>query len=230
MFIKRKFLTVLLVILEVFVLFFCSKVYAQQTIFNVPSADITEKGMIFLQHEAQFSNKFGLFTEYGAYGIGKNTELDITLIGIGTNNVANEVLGVGFKSSLPLHEKTETKLTYGTLIPISLRGKGVGGYAYSHLSTRLPGLKTRLTAGGFVGTTIVHGRDFICFIGGIEQPITKSFGLIADWYSGKHSIGFLIPGFYYTFPKNTTLWLGYQIRNNKANGNNGFVIELSKIF
>jgi len=215
--------------LVIYVLVFCHHVCAQQTIFNVPSADVTEKGKIFLQQEGQFSNKFGLFTGYGAYGIGRHTEIDLTLFGIGTNNVANEFLGVGFKSSLPLHEKSETKLTYGTLIPISLRGKGVGGYAYSHLSTRLSKLNTRLTAGGFVGTTIVHSRDFICFIGGIEQPVTKNFGLIMDWYSGKHANGFLIPGFYYNFPKNTTLWAGYQIHNNKANGDNGFVIELSKI-
>ena len=207
-----------------------NKVHAQQTIFNVPSADVTEKGMIFLQHESQFSNKFGLFTEYSAYGIGRHTEIDLTLIGIGTNNVANEVLGIGFKSSLPLHEKSETKLTYGTLIPISLRGKGVCGYAYSHLSTRLPKINTRLTAGGFVGTTTVFSRDFISFIGGIEQPITKKFGLIMDWYSGKHSSGFLIPGFYYSLPQNAALWVGYQIHNNKTNGDNGFVIELSKIF
>lgn len=203
---------------------------AQQTLFNVPSADVTEKGMIFVQHEAQFSNKFALFTEYGAYGIGKNTEIDLTLIGIGTNNVANEVLGVGFKSFLPLHKESETKLTFGSLLPVSLRGNGVGGYTYSHLSTRLPKLRTRLTAGGFIGTTTVLARDFICFIGGIEQPITKNFGLQMDWYSGKHPNGFLIPGFYYNLPKNTTLWVGYQIHNNKANGDNGFVIELSKIF
>ena len=205
------------------------KALAQQTLFNVPSADVTEKGMIFVQHEAQFSNKFGLFTEYGAYGIGKHTELDLTLFGVGTKSVRNEVLGVGFKTSLPIHEKSETKLTFGTLLPVSLRGHGVGGYAYSHLSTRLPKIKTRITSGIFVGTTTVLGRDVICNISGIEQPITRNLGLVMDWYSGKHSNGFLIPGFYYTF-KPFTLWAGYQIHNNRANGRNGFVIELSKVF
>lgn len=227
---RRKEFLIALVTVVIYTLFFCSTALAQQTIFNVPSADVTEKGMIFVQQEGQFGGDFGLFTSYSAYGIGKHTEVDVTLFGVGTKNVRNEVLGVGFKTSLPIHEKSETKLTFGSLVPISLKGNGVGGYTYSHLSTRLPKLKTRLTAGGFIGTTTVFGRDFICFIGGIEQPITKRFGLITDWYSGKHSNGFLIPGFYYNFPKNTTLWAGYQIPNNRANGNNGFVIELSKIF
>ena len=207
-----------------------NKASAQQTIFNVPSADVTEKGKIFVQHESQFSNKFGLHTEYGAYGIGKNTELDLTLFGVGTRNVRNEVLGIGFKTSLPIHKESETKFTVGNIIPISLTGKGVGGYFYSHLSTRLPKLKTRLTSGVLVGTNTLFGRDFVCYIGGIEQPITRKFSIVMDYHSGKHANGFLIPGFSYTIADNLVLWTGYQIANNRANGDNGFVIELSKVF
>lgn len=205
-----------------------NKSSAQQTIFNVPSADITDKGKIFLQHESQFSNKFGLFTNYSAIGIRKNTELNLTLFGVGTNNVNNEVLGIGFKTTLPIHKKNETKITFGNLIPISLRGKGVGGYTYSHLSTRIPKLKTRLTSGIFIGTTTLFDRDFICYIGGLEQPITKKLSLIMDYYSGKHSSGFFIPGFSYVLNPDLTIYSGYQIRNNKNNGKNGFVIELAK--
>jgi hypothetical protein len=212
-------------------MFFCvDKAHSQQTIFNVPSADVTEKGMIFVQQEGQFSDEFGLFTSYGAYGIGKNTEIDLTLFGVGTKKVRNEVLGIGFKSFIPLHEKSETKLTFGTLLPVSLRGDGVGGYFYSHLSTRLPKIKTRITSGLSVGTTTLFGRDVVCYIAGVEQPITKRLSLVMDWHSGKHANGFLIPGFAYDFGRQTVLWAGYQIHNNKANGDNGFVIELSKIF
>lgn len=207
-----------------------NKLFAQQTIFNVPSADVLEKGQIFLQHESQFSGDFGLFTNYASYGIGKYTELDLTLFGVGTKNIRNEVLGVGFKTALPIHKESETKFTFGNIIPISLRGNGVGGYTYSHLSTRLPKLKTRLTSGVLVGTTTLFGRDFVCFIAGVEQPLTKRFGLIMDWHSGKHANGFLIPGFYYSLGHNITLWAGYQIPNNRSNGDNGFVIEISKIF
>ena len=223
---KHKIITTILF----FILAFGNKAFAQQTIFNVPSADVTEKGMTFVQHESQFSNKFGLHTEYGAFGIGKNTEIDITLFGVGTRDVRNEVLGIGFKKSIPLHEKSETKLTFGSLLPISLRGDGVGGYFYSHLSTRLPKINTRITSGVFVGTTTLFGRDFISNISGIEQPITKRLSIVMDWYSGKHSNGFLIPGFSYDLGRQTVLWTGFQIPNNRANGRKGFVIELSKIF
>ncbi|MBI1858305.1 MAG: hypothetical protein HYR97_04245 [Candidatus Melainabacteria bacterium] len=161
---------------------------------------------------------------------GKYTELDLTLFGVGTKNIRNEVLGVGFKTALPIHKESETKFTFGNIIPISLRGNGVGGYAYSHLSTRLKKLKTRFTSGVLVGTTTLFGRDFVCYIGAIEQPITEKFGLQIDWHSGKHANGFLIPGFYYKLPKDIALWAGYQIPNNRANGDDGFVLELSRIF
>ena len=224
--IKHKIIATILF----FILVFGNKAFAQQTIFNVPSADVTEKGMIFLQHESQFSNKFGLHTEYGAFGIGKNAEIDVTLFGVGTRNVRNEVLGIGFKKFILLHEKSETKLTFGSLVPVSLRGNGVGGYFYSHLSTRLPKIKTRITSGVFVGTTTLFGRDFVSNISGIEQPVTKRLSLVMDWYSGKHSNGFLIPGFSYDLGRQTVLWTGFQIPNNGANGKKGFVIEFSKIF
>lgn len=207
-----------------------SKTFAQQTIFNVPSADVLEKGQVFLQHESQFSGDFGLFTDYASLGVGKYTELDLTLFGVGTRKVRNEILGVGFKTALPIHKKSETKLTFGNIIPVSLRGDGVGGYAYSHLSTVLPKLRTRLTSGLLVGTTTLFGRDFVCYIAGLEQPITKRLSIIMDYHSGKHANGFLIPGFSYDLGKDIFLWAGYQIPNNRANGDNGFVIELSKIF
>ncbi len=214
----------------IFLLLFSTRVHAQQTIFNVPSADLTEKGMIFFQHQSSFSNKFAGFDNNFVLGVGKNSELDITLFDVGTNNIQNEVLALGFKSVIPLIEKNQTKLTFGHLIPISLRGNGVGGYTYSHLSTVLPKINTRLTSGIAIGTTTLFDRDFICYIAGIEQPITKKFSFVMDWYSGKHSNGFLIPGFYYSFTSKTILSFGFRIRYKVQNGPNGFIVETSKFF
>lgn len=225
----RKILNILLFTIIALV-FFSTNAYAQQTIFNVPSADLTEKGMIFFQHQSSFSNKFAGFDNNFVLGVGKNSELDITLFDVGTKNIQNEVLALGFKSVIPLIERNQTKLTFGHLIPISLRGNGVGGYTYSHLSTVLPKINTRLTSGIAIGTTTLFDRDFICYIAGVEQPITKRFSFVMDWYSGKHSNGFLIPGFYYSFTPKTILSFGFRIRNKVQNGPNGFIVELSKFF
>ena len=210
---------------------------AQQTIFNVPSADVTPKDQIYLEHESQFKpwkpNEFWLGTHYTAYGIGHHTEIDATLSNVSDPASGNVVLGLGFKSNIPLLAKRlpqrELKLTVGNITPISLQGQGVGDWSYAHLSGRLPRLNTRLTTGVSVGTKQLFGRSTVGFIGGYEQPITKRFSLIGDWFSGTHSNGYFIPGFSYVLKGTTTLFVGYQIPNTKRVGPQGFVIEISTL-
>lgn len=229
MLITLKYVKVLLLV--AFALIFQNNTsLAQQTIFNVPSPDLTEKGMIFFQHQSSFSNEFANFDNNFVYGLGKNTEFDLTLFGVGTKSIRNEVLAPGFKTVIPIFEKSKTKFTFGHLIPISLTGKGVGGYTYSHISTIIPKTKTRVTSGVAIGTEVLFGRDFVSYVGALEQPITRKLSLAVEWYSGKHANGFLIPGFYYRVSPKFILSAAFKIRNNRGNGHNGFIIELSKFF
>lgn len=210
---------------------------AQQTIFNVPSADVTPEGKLFLQHESQFRTwKPGRFlsnTEYSSYGVGHNTELDMTLFNINAPSTDNITLGVGFKTAIPLLKKQlpdeEVKLTVGSMLPISLQGDGIGNWSYSHLSARLPKVQTRMTAGVSIGTRQIFGRTAVAFIGGVEQPLSKRVNIVADWYSGTHNLGLFIPGVSVNLLKNTNLYMGYQIPNSKRSGSQGFVVELSRL-
>lgn len=218
----------------------CCTVSAQQTVFNVPSADVTPEGAIFLQHESQFrpynpdANWLG--THYSALGIGHNTELDATLFNVSAPDSHNIALGLGFKSAMPiakLKEKfpeQEFKFTVGSEVLVGLQGNDVGNWTYAHLSGRLPKLKTRITTGVSVGTKQIFKRNTFCYIMALEQPVTKKLSVIADWYSGNENFaGFLIAGISYKLPKNTALYLGYQIPNSEKNGKTGFVVEISKI-
>lgn len=214
---------------------------AMQTIFNVPSADVTPKGHLFLQQEVQstpwWPDDAMFSTTYSAIGIGHNTEIDATLFNVGAPATENISVGVGFKSCIPipgLAEKfpeREIKLTVGTNLLIGLEGNDVGNWTYTHISGRLPKLNTRLTAGVSYGTKQVFGMQTTSFIAGIEQPVTKKLTLLTDWFSGnEHWAGYMISGFSYAFPKNTTLYAGFQIPNSPMVGSPGFVIELAKIF
>lgn len=222
-------------------MFLCPKAYAMQTIFNVPSADVTEKGHIFVQEEAQTSpwnTDNALYsTTYGTVGVGHNTELGATLFNVGSPATENISVGVGFKSVIPipgLKEKfpqREFKFTFGSEMLLGLEGNGVGNWTYAHLSGRVPKLNTRLTAGVSYGGRQVFGENSFSFITGIEQPVTKKFTALADWYSGsEHWAGYLIVGGSYALPRKTTLYAGYQIPNGPNVGVGGFVIQLSKLF
>ncbi len=219
--------------------FFCA-VYAQQTVFNVPSADVTPEGKIFLQSESQFvpwnPNASWLGTEYFAAGIGHNTELTVTLFNVSAPASNAISLGTGFKSAIPIpklkekYPKREYKFTIGSEVLTSLEGQGVGNWTYAHLSGKLPITNTRITSGISYGTKQVFGIENVSFIGAIEQPVTKKLTLITDWYSGQeHFAGFLITGFSYAMPKNSTVFFGYQIPNSSKVGNSGFVFEIAKI-
>lgn len=224
-----------------FLFFCCNKVIAQQTIFNVPSADVTPKGHLFLEQEGQFRawNPDAFFggTSFAAYGVGHNTDLDLTMYNYGAPDVNNMAVGAGFKSAIPipgLKEKfpqREFKFTVGSEMLFGVEGNGVGNWTYGHLSGRVPKLNTRLTAGVSYGTRQLFGQNTLAFIGAVEQPVTKKLTLLTDWYSGsEHWAGFLIVGGSYALPKNTTIFAGYQIPNSPAAGTSGFVLEFAKMF
>lgn len=229
--------------LGLFCAFFCTlflglvwPAQAQQTIFNVPSADVTPQGELFLQHESQFRSwrpePFINNTEYAALGIGHQVELDVTLFNVNAPASDNITLGVGLKKALPLFSRRfpqrEFQLTVGQLIPISLQGQGVGNWSYAHLSGRIPKLNTRLAAGISTGTRQIFGRTTVSAIATVEQPVTQRLTLQGDWYSGTHNLGFLIAGFSYALPRRTILFAGYQLPNTPRCGRQGFVFELAK--
>jgi len=233
---RIKFLAVILCLC-----FGCVQVQATQTIFNVPSADVTPQGHLFVEQEAQTvpwnTDSAFMGTTYTAVGVGHNTEVDATLFNVASPANQNISMGVGFKSAIPipgLKEKfpeREFKFTVGSDMLIGLEGNGVGNWTYAHLSGRVPKLNTRLTAGISYGTKQVFGQETTCFIGGIEQPITKKLTFLTDWYSGsEHWSGYMIVGGSYALPKNTTLFVGYQVPNSSKVGSAGFAVELSKIF
>lgn len=220
---------------------FLNSAFAQQTIFNVPSADVTPKGKTYLEQESQFRawnpDAFWVGTHYAGYGIGHNTEIDVTLFNVGAPATNNISLGTGFKSVMPIaglkdkYPNQEYKFTIGSQVLSGLQSQGAGNWTYAHFSGRLPVTRTRITSGMSFGTKQIFGENTTCFIGGIEQPVNKKITLLTDWYSGsEHFAGFLIPGFSYSMPKDTTLFVGYQIPNSSQNGPSGFVIELAKIF
>lgn len=230
-------------IIKIIILFYIcnTPVLAAQTVFNVPSADVTEEKAIFLQTESQFRpynpDAFWLGTNYTAYGIGHNTEVDATLYNVQSPATHNISLGLGFKTAMPIaklkekYPEQEFKFTVGSQVLVGLQNNGVGNWTYAHLSGRLPKTKTRITSGISIGTKQVFERNTVAYIMAVEQPVTKKLNIIADWYSGdEHFTGFLIAGISYKLPKDSTLYLGYQIPNTQKNGRSGFVVEVSKIF
>ncbi len=206
---------------------------AQQAIVNMPSADITPKGQVFLMHETQArwwkQGPYWYGTNFFTYGVGGNTEVAVTSYNHGSPNAPNAAIGVGFKSAIPLLKERlaerEVKLTVGQMMIFSTSGKGVGSFSYAHGSFKLPKLGTRVTAGISGGTSELFKRDTVHFIGSVEHKLGKRWMLVTEWFSGRHDFGFVVPGVLYHPTERTVVVVGYKIPNHPSNGKPGFVFE-----
>lgn len=212
--------------------------WSQQTIFNVPSADITDKNRVYIQHEGQFRardpNRFYSATNYATYGVGGNIELNATQFNLSSPASHNDSLGLGFKSAYNLkfvnNRDWKPKIIFGAMTAKSLIGNGTGGWIYSQGSMMIPYTSTRITGGVSSGSRQIFGEDTTCALGAVEQKVSSNLNLIADWYSGNHALGMLSAGFSYQFPEEVILFAGYQLPNSKKVGRNSLVFEIGKTF
>jgi hypothetical protein len=206
---------------------------AQSLVAGVPNTDVTQKGVVMVAHESQFSSKdnkpyWNSFT-FGTYGIGNNVELAATLYGIGLPYSGNVTIAVGYKHRIPLTKRSpwEPTFVWGNMLPLSLTGDGVGFWSYGGASIRLPELRTRLTAGPSYGSRQIFGVTSLSMFAAIEQPITKHFALIADWFSGSTDLGALITAVQINPIKAFTIIAGVKIPNSERAGPFAGMIELT---
>lgn len=215
-------------------IFTVSSAYAQSLIVGIPSADITPKGELALAHETQL-NRFesggywNSFT-FATYGIGKNTELASSAYGFSLPGSGNRAIGFGMKSMVPLEQKWQFKLTGGFMIPVSFDGKGTGYWVYGNASLRVPRTRTRFTAGPSFGTRQIFGRQAYSTMVGVEQPLSKRWGVVSDWFSGTHDLGAAIVGMSFQRDRKTLIIFGYKVANNAASGKPAFMVEVARSF
>jgi hypothetical protein len=227
-----------------FVLLFSLLLYgnssAQQTIFNVPSTDVLDKGKVYGEFDVAFKvdngrdvRRFSSFVPRFVYGIGGNVEIGLNVVGNIQPGKDATALVPAIKWRFYQNAKKDVSVVAGTnvFIPVRNRGYNVGSYSYVNASKTL-GEKTRLTAGGYfysknvVSTAARGGAQF-----GVEHTVNPKFILAADYLTGKHANGYFTPGIFYKPTPKVTGYFGYSIGNDNARGgNNFFLFELGYNF
>ena len=210
---------------------------AQSVIVSVPSTDVTPKRVVMIAHESQLNTwtyakpYWNSFT-FGTVGIGRNVELAATLYGLGAPASGNVSLAVGYKHRVPLAPSSawEPTFAFGQMFPFSFSGLGVGTWTYGVASFRLPEVRTRFTAGPSYGTKQIFGTTAVSFLAGIEQPITKKFSLIADWFSGDNDLGALVPAVQWNVSHAFIVIAGVKIPNSPRAGPVSGLVELTYEF
>ena len=201
---------------------------AQQTIFNVPTADVLDRGKMYFEEDSLWrpsAPRFAFFTGRGVVGLGSGVEAGVNLGGFTTpgHSVPTATLAVKWQP----YREGPFAVTAGGHGLFFLRGAADGTpgfHGYVHASYRLP-TQTRLTAGGWLASSgyassdPAHGALF-----GLEQPAGPHLQIIADMYSGRSSIGYTTFGLEPSFGP-WMIYAGYSVKNGESR-RNALLIEI----
>ncbi|MFT3745837.1 MAG: hypothetical protein QM785_16300 [Pyrinomonadaceae bacterium] len=209
---------------------------AQQTIFNVPTTDVLDRGKAYVELDASFKpnstptvGRFSSFVPRIVVGVGSNVEVGLNMTGNVQPGADSTTLSPTVKWKFYKNEKSGVALMAGTNVYIPVRNRAYNIGSYSYLAGSKTINKTRLTAGAYVASRSVFSSNAVRAGGqfGFEQAINSQITVAADWITGKHASGYFTPGLIYKpHPKVTSYW-SYSIGNTNARkGNNFFLFEL----
>ena len=213
---------------------------AQQTVFNVPSADVLDKGKVYTELDASFKTsnddalrKFSSFVPRVVVGAGGNVEVGLNLTGNIQPGADTTTIVPAVKWRFYQNKKKDLALFAGNnfYIPVRNRGYKFGTYTYASVAKTIN--KTRLTAGAFLFSKNVVAPNAARGGGqfAVEQTINSKLSLAADWLTGKHANGYFTPGIIYKPTPKITTYFSYSIGNSGANkGNHFFLFELGYNF
>lgn len=211
------------------------KIFAQSTLFNIPSTDVVAEKKVyfefdFISHlERHRDGGFQAYVPRVVVGVGKNLE-------IGTNVAFTDALApdqpIEFQPNVKYqfyaNEANGVAAAVGGILYTPLKNRsGVDtfGLVYTTVSKKVKGsYGPRLTGGGYglVGRANGNGSEGGAIVG-YEQPLHSKVSFVADWFSGKNRFGYVTPGFAIAVSKTSYLWAGYSIGNQGRKNNALFI-------
>jgi hypothetical protein len=195
---------------------------AQQTIFNVPSADVLGVGNVYVEEDNLWipgRPQDSSFAALGVIGLGHHLEGGATVGGFTAAGRSVPAATLALKWQ-PCHGR-QWSLTAGAHGLLYLRGAGDGtpaAFSYAHLAWA-PSSAFRATGGawyatsGYAATGVARGA-----LAGVELRLGPSLVAQADWYSGNNGLGYVSPGVAVTLGR-WVLYAAYSLKNGDSHGN-----------
>ncbi len=206
---------------------------AQQTLFNVPSTDVHDRGKVYGELDVAWKPvdpQFSSFVPRVVVGTGGRFEVGLNALGnIQPGSDATTLSPVVKWKAYDGGDNGWAVVAGDHLfVPVRNRAYDAGNYVYVEVSKTIKASGTRLTAGGYdftenvVSTANRGGGQF-----GLEQPFNKYLGFQADWFTGKHAAGYVTPGFVIHPHPKVSIYAGYSIGNTGVSqGNHFFLTEV----
>ena len=216
-------------------LFTATSAYGQETVFDVPSADILDKGKVYgeLDGTARPVDPIYTFTPRVVVGIGHRIEIGANFNGLTTPVTGELNLSPTIKWRLWNVGATGWSFYVGDDLsfPVRQRSYNAGNYSYAFFAKEWKH-GTRVGLGGydFTKNVVASGNS----AGGqftIEQRVSNRVTLATEWYTGNNATGYVNPGAIIKVTSKLTGYAAYQIGNaGVTKGNYQFLWELGYNF
>jgi len=217
--------------LSLFLLFLCTGVSAQQTVFNVPSGDVLGRGKVYGELDLTYrpTNASGTLTPRIVVGVGHRIETGLNVSGLDAPGSVRTTPTPTVKSKIYDGGSNGWAILLGddVFLPAQDRAYAVGNYIYAQF-TKTWKTKSRATLGAFDFTRHViasgnrAGGQFA-----IEQPVGSRVTAACDWFTGRHAVGYITPGIVLKVTRQLTWYSSYQIGNaGVASGNHQVLFEV----
>jgi hypothetical protein len=215
--------------------------HAQQTVFNVPTTDVLDKGKVYFEldisakpNDSTALNKFSSFVPRLVVGAGGKVEVGVNILGNVQPGPDSTTIAPAVKWKVYDGGANGWAMVVGDNLyfPVRNRGYNIGTYAYTTIQKTF-NKSTRVGFGGyFFSKNVVAananraGGQFT-----FEQPITKKLNFNADYFTGKMANGYLTLGAAYKLTNKLTGVAAYSIGNaNASHGNHFLYFELGYNF
>ncbi|MGB2628166.1 MAG: hypothetical protein WAK20_15380 [Candidatus Acidiferrum sp.] len=207
----------------------------QETVFDVPSADILDKGKIYgeLDGTVHVGDTYATFTPRVVVGIGHSVEIGANFNGLSAPDEGELDVSPTVKWRIWKAKSSGWALLVGddVFFPVYQRSYNAGNYAYAFFSKEWRH-GTRIGFGGYdftknvVSTGNRAGGQFT-----IEQTINKRLTLASEWYTGNSAVGYVNTGAVIKLTQKLTLYTAYQLGNSGlTSGNHQFLWEFGYNF
>jgi hypothetical protein len=207
---------------------------AQQTVFNVPTTDVLDKGKVYFEldvsakpNDSDALNKFSSFVPRVVVGAGHHIEIGLNVAGNVQPGPDSTTLVPTFKWKIYDGGDDGWAVVVGEhlFIPVHNKRYNAGNHNYLMMQKTFS-TKTRIGFGGGVFTRNLVAPNAIRGAGQFtfEQPVTNKLTIASDWYTGKHANGYWSSGGYYKFTRRITGYAAYSVGNANASKGNHFLL------
>jgi hypothetical protein len=209
---------------------------AQQNLFNVPSADITEQGKFFFQQQFNFfTAATGSSNTTLDYGLGDQLEIGINLFNVDMQptdgTFQNPHVLLNFQKGFALSENY--KVSFGTQTgitpPLHRQTVEMPSFSYLHSALDLKHLG-KYYLGSYYTNRAYAGKNEFGFMTGMEYPLfEKKLHLMGDFISGDTEISVAVLGLVVFLPREWQLSLGAQLPAPSTQNDYAMVFEITKL-